>query len=96
MEKIINNPGLQHLVEKVFFNIYLVEDLEICAQINQSWKQILENPIFWLHNLYKGVEPVATKNWYLHAISLGVMHKPCAQPWGEGVSEMSTLLIKPI
>ena len=47
MEKIINNPGLQHLVEKVFFNLN-VEDLEICAQINQSCKQILENPMFWL------------------------------------------------
>ena len=23
----------------------------------------------------------------------GVMHKPCGQPWGRGVSEMSTLLI---
>ena len=47
MEKIINNPGLQHLAEKVFFNLN-VEDLEICAQINQSCKKILENPMFWL------------------------------------------------
>ena len=28
--------------------------------------------------------------------ALGVIHKPCGQPWGRGVSEMSTLLIKPI
>ena len=42
MEKILNNPGLQHLAEKVFSN------LEVCAMINQLSKQILENPIFWL------------------------------------------------
>ena len=47
MEFIINNPGLQHLVEKVFWNLD-VEDLKICAHINQSCKQILQNPIFCL------------------------------------------------
>ena len=47
MEKIISNPGLQHLAEKVFWNLG-VEDLKICAQINQSCKQILQNPIFCL------------------------------------------------
>ena len=44
MDTIINNPGLQHLVEKVFWNLD-VEDLKICAHINQSCKQILQNPI---------------------------------------------------
>ena len=47
MEKIVNNPGLQHLAEKVFFNLN-VEDLKMCAQINQSCEKILENPMFWL------------------------------------------------
>ena len=47
MEKIVNNPGLQHLAEKVFFNLN-VEDLKMCARINQSCQQILENPMFWL------------------------------------------------
>ena len=46
MEKIINNPGLQNLAEKVFWNLD-IEDLNTCAQINQSCQQILENPIFW-------------------------------------------------
>ena len=35
MEKIIRNPGLQHLAEEVFWNLN-VEDLKVCAQINQS------------------------------------------------------------
>ena len=47
MEKLIINPGLQHLVEKVFWNLDFV-DLKICAQINQFSKQILQNPIFCL------------------------------------------------
>ena len=47
MDTIIPNPGLHHLVEKVFWNLD-VENLKICAQINQSCKQILQNPIFCL------------------------------------------------
>ena len=47
MDKIISNPDLQHLAEKVFWNLDS-EDLEICAQVNQPCKQILENPFFWL------------------------------------------------
>ena len=50
MENIINNPGLQHLAEKVIWNLD-VEDLKICAQINQSCKQILANSMFWWGNL---------------------------------------------
>ena len=42
METIFNNPGLQHLAEEVFWNLN-AEDLKICAQINQSCKQILQN-----------------------------------------------------
>ena len=47
MEKIINNPGLQYLVEKIFRNMDN-ENLKICAQINYSCQKTVENPIFWL------------------------------------------------
>ena len=47
METITNNPGLQHIAENVFWNLD-VKNLKICAQINQSCKQILQNPIFCL------------------------------------------------
>ena len=50
MEKIVSNPGLQHLAEKVFWNLS-AEDLKICAKINQSCKQILQNPVFCLGKL---------------------------------------------
>ena len=33
MEKIISNPGLQHLAEKVFLNLG-GKDLEICVETN--------------------------------------------------------------
>ena len=61
MEKIISNPGLQHLVEKVFWNLD-VEDLKICAQINQSCKQILQNPIFYLSK-FKHLSTEKRKDW---------------------------------
>ena len=61
MEKIINNPGLQHLAEKVFWNLDC-EDLKICAQINQSCKQILENPTFWLKK-FKSISMENQKDW---------------------------------
>ena len=61
MEKIVNNPGLQHLAEKVFFNLN-VENLKICAQINQSCKQILENPMFWLRK-FENLSKENQKDW---------------------------------
>ena len=56
MEKVLRNPGLQHLAEKVFWNLD-VEDLKICAHINQSCKQILQNPIFCLSKFEHTVSP---------------------------------------
>ena len=41
LEKILNNPGLQHLAEFIFDNLKY-KDLEICRGINQSSKQILD------------------------------------------------------
>ena len=61
METIINNPGLQHLAEKVFWNLD-VEDLKICAQINQSCKQILQNPIFCLRK-FEHLSKENRKDW---------------------------------
>ena len=52
MENIITNPGLQHLAEEIFWNLD-VKNLKNCAQINQSCKQILQNPIFCLRKFEK-------------------------------------------
>ena len=61
MEKIVNTPGLQHLAEKVFWDMD-VEDLKICAQINQSCKLILQYPIFCLRK-FKGFSNENHKEW---------------------------------
>ena len=51
METIISNPGLHHLAEKVFWNLD-GEDLKICAQMNQSCKQILQKFFLGYVKLY--------------------------------------------
>ena len=61
MENIILNPGLQHLVEKIFWNLD-VEHLKICGLINKSCRQILNNPIFWLRK-FRGLSKENKKDW---------------------------------
>ena len=64
-EKILNNPGLQHLAENFFDNLKF-EDLDICREINQSSKQILDhqmdNPMFLLRKL-RGLSKENQKDW---------------------------------
>ena len=47
MDLITNSPGLQHLAEDIFKHLNYI-DLEKCAQVNDSWKRICENPYFLL------------------------------------------------
>ena len=65
MEKIINNPGLQHLAETFFLNLD-VEDMKICKQINKSCKQIFKNPMFWLRK-FRHISKESQTNW-IHII----------------------------
>ena len=61
METIFSNQGLHHLAEKVLWNLD-VDDLKICAQINQSCKQILQNPIFCLRK-FENLSKKNQKDW---------------------------------
>ena len=61
MENFINNPGFQHLAENIFCNLEL-EDLKLCGLINQSCKQILDNPMFWLKK-FRSLSEENEKNW---------------------------------
>ena len=61
MEAILNNPGLQHLAENVLWNVD-GRYLNICAQINQSCKQILENPMFLLKK-FSSISNEIQKEW---------------------------------
>ena len=47
LESIFNNPGLQHITENIFCNLNN-EDLEVCRTVNQSCRQVLDEPMFWL------------------------------------------------
>ena len=61
MEKILNNPGLVDLAENIFGNLD-AEKLEVCQQINQSSKQILANPNFWLRK-FTALSKENRKDW---------------------------------
>ena len=70
MEKIITIPGLQHLAEKVFLDLD-VQDLNMCAQINQSCKQILKNTIFWMKKFRSPSKQESQKEWIFKAAKYG-------------------------
>ena len=65
LEKIFNNPGLQHLAENIFDNLN-VEDLEVCQGINQSSKRILDyqmdKPMFLLRK-FRSLSKKNQKDW---------------------------------
>ena len=47
MDKFIDNPGLNHIGEKIFK--YLERDsLLQCRLVSKSWKNTLDTPKFWL------------------------------------------------
>ena len=48
MDQIVNTPGLQHIIEMIFFNLDF-EDIMNCQQVNKAIQRILEKPIFWLN-----------------------------------------------
>ena len=52
MENFINNPGLQHIAENVFLNLNH-ENLEKCRLVNEYWKNILDNPMFWIEKFIR-------------------------------------------
>ena len=61
MEKILNNPGFVHLTEIIFGNLDH-DHLEVCGQINESSKQILANPMFWIRK-FKFLSKENQKDW---------------------------------
>ena len=75
MEKIINNAGYQHLTEEIFWNLDF-DDLKICGQINQSCKQILQNPIFCLRK-FEHLSKENQKDWVkiIHSVKSSTTRK---------------------
>ena len=74
MEKIIKNPGLQHLAEDIFLNLNY-SDLKKCQLINQFTSQILDNPMLWIRELIqKGLSKENQNDW-IEAIQLNYEKK---------------------
>ena len=55
--------GIQHIGEKVFSFLSVEENLN-CRLVCESWKIIMENPLFWLHKLENIGQPKnISKKW---------------------------------
>ena len=61
LEKILNNPGLQHLAENIVENL-THKDLKMFGEINQSSKRILDKPRFLLRK-FSGLSKEDQKDW---------------------------------
>ena len=64
MNQIINTPGLQHIIEIIFFNLDF-KDLMNCQLVNKSVNMILENSMFWLKKwrFNRGLSKINQNNW---------------------------------
>ena len=47
MEVITNCPGLWNIAEEIFLMLD-DKDLKQCKLVDESWKRIIDRPIFWL------------------------------------------------
>ena len=52
MDLVTESPGLHHLAEKIFSELE-DEKLLMCEKVNDFWKRILDNPMFWLKKLFE-------------------------------------------
>ena len=64
LEIFLNNPGLRHVAEEIFWNLNF-KALENCQQINQSSNEILKNPLFWMKKLVRrgGISKENEEEW---------------------------------
>ena len=63
MDQITENAGLQHIGEEVFKHLDQ-ENLMKCRKVNQSWKDILEGPMFLLKRIdNSNIQADIKKNW---------------------------------
>ena len=65
MEEIINNPGFQHITEKIFLPLKC-KDLLAYELTNKSSNDILNNPLFWLKKLIStGLSKKNQEDWII-------------------------------
>ena len=61
LEQFLENPGILHLAENIFSNLNDAA-VEICRNINQISKEILDNPMFWLRK-FGNLSQKNQNNW---------------------------------
>ena len=65
MDQITKNTGLQHIAEEIFKHLDK-ENLMNCRKVSQSWKDILDGPMFLLKRIENSNIPTEIKkNWKL-------------------------------
>ena len=90
MEKLTNNPGLQHVSEEIFLNLTF-DCLEKCQDVDESWKSILKDPLFWLKKCIQNGHLKETKNAWKKAVQIarGTNMEECVMEHLKNVSKNS-------
>ena len=69
MDQIIENPGFQHLTEKILLNLPF-KDVISLQLVNKTLKEILDDPMFWIKKwILKGLSKKNKDDW-IKAIQL--------------------------
>ena len=69
MDQIIQNPGFQHLTEKILLNLPF-KDVISLQLVNKTLKEILDDPMFWIKKwILKGLSKKNKDDW-IKAIQL--------------------------
>ena len=74
MEAITKNPGLLHISEKIF-KVLEQKCLLDCRMVNKSWKEVLDQPIFWLKKLNSNNNVVSKDKFRYWKILAGEIDK---------------------
>ena len=75
----------QNIREKIF-NFLPTEDILNCRLVNQAWKEILDNPTFWLNKLNANGQPKSVSEAWLSMIEI-------AKEWGFPKATVSYMLM---
>ena len=75
----------QNIREKIF-NFLPTEDILNCRLVNQTWKEILDNPTFWLNKLNANGQPKSVSEAWLSMIEI-------AKDWGFPKATVSYMLM---
>ena len=67
MDSFTKNPGLFHISEKIF-KFLDQNSLMDCRMVNKSWKQVLDQPIFWLKKLNSNTDIVSKDKFRLNVV----------------------------